>query len=80
MAPPSNAIQTPPTHRHHIRELRHRERATPNGIAFLGEADVDDQNAGSEQGDGGSETDNSIECTINSIISLIIELETCAQA
>ena len=60
----SNAIPTPPTHRHHIRKICRRDRATPNGLAFLDlEAVVDDQ---TEQVESGSETDNSIEGAIDS--------------
>lgn len=62
----SNAIPTPPTHRHRLRKIHRRDLATL-GLTFLDlEAAVDDQNAGNEQGEGGSETDNSIKGAINS--------------
>ena len=60
----SNEIPTPPTHRHRIRKIHSRDRATPNGLAFLDlEAAVDDQ---TEQVESGSETDNSMEGAIHS--------------
>jgi hypothetical protein len=73
----SNTIPTPPTHHHHIRKIHRRDRATPNGLAFLDlKAAVDDYDAGNEQGEGGLETDNSIEGAIDSRNLLIIQLET----
>jgi hypothetical protein len=80
----SNTIPTPQTHRrrHHNRKTYHdrRGRATPNGLAFLDlEAAVDDHNDGNEQGEGGSETDNSLEGAIDSRNLLIIHLKPCGQ-
>jgi hypothetical protein len=75
----SKNIPTPPTHHHDIRKIHRRDRVTPNALAFLDcEAAVDD--AGNEEGGDGSETDNSIEGTIDSGNLLIVQLETCGQA